>query len=442
MEGSRGLSRQSELPSSDWSSQVMRQEDEQASSSSLLCKYRDAINELKGSLYGTISQKEKEMIILRIRECNRNFSLSLRDVKKQVQGAKNAVDRTELARQNLLYEKRHYEQNIKDTRTHESLYLTIPLDNDNNDDGELNEHERMLRSLQRELEERKRMADELKSKQESLDLAKSRLVLKRKEMEKLRDQLDSIIKSAEPFNNTHSRLFADLLKANAMSVDEISTNNRNIEQESIEKLLQAIIAFCEGNVGCRVTFYEELEAGEEMEDLLDDDRADSSRDSPGPDHVHSHSRFSSHAGGDNRSRKYTKRHIRLDVNIEREVAASLYFYYLNGVMVVTIDLTGRSLDVAETESFLLGLKLAPELLLTVPNPLVIPGEMGAIPFRWLQSASGLLDGWDSSLSDSLEVISKFIASIKDTFTTAVSDSKGDSSPITTDDAFTMQLDTE
>jgi hypothetical protein len=373
------------------------------SSEAVATRFRVALSELRAvkvdSLNDVSARKRLNMMLLELREANRAMSLLVRGRKKVLQGAKNALDRAELSRQNLLYEKRHLEATIEDTRLHDSRYLTISMEEDPAV-MDLNEHDLMLHRLQVELETRKRLSENLKSKQDSLELSRSRLVLKRKELEKLRDQLENIIKAAEPFLNTHGKFFVA---------------ERIVEREPpLTKLGAELLGVMETRSDLQVWRFEELEAGEEEEgeeEHLDDDSSLTRSPAEGVS-ARTHGRFATNIRKINR--RFAHAYILAELALT-EGTARVYFYHndpdaTESLMVMKLELSERDLSRQESESILLSLPLDPILLLTTPHELIVPGEAGHVPFRWLQSLCGLVT--DTSFGDPHKVLDLFFSAIE------------------------------
>jgi hypothetical protein len=313
------------------------------SSEAVATRFRVALSELRAvkvdSLNDVSARKRLNMMLLELREANRAMSLLVRGRKKVLQGAKNALDRAELSRQNLLYEKRHLEATIEDTRLHDSRYLTISMEEDPAV-MDLNEHDLMLHRLQVELETRKRLSENLKSKQDSLELSRSRLVLKRKELEKLRDQLENIIKAAEPFLNTHGKFFVA---------------ERIVEREPpLTKLGAELLGVMETRSDLQVWRFEELEAGEEEEgeeEHLDDDSSLTRSPAEGVS-ARTHGRFATNIRKINR--RFAHAYILAELALT-EGTARVYFYHndpdaTESLMVMKLELSERDLSRQESES--------------------------------------------------------------------------------------------
>lgn len=430
---------------SDWTAAVMRSE-------SAATEFRSAVADLKGYIRQVLRPTEHStqdetpcnvhMTLLRLREYNRNMSLGLKSKKKRVQFFKNALDRTELSRQNIMYEKEHIEATIEDTRRHESLHLSIPLAEEDEQKGEErtgsvdsdnDEHQKMLSRLGRELDERRRLSDALKASQENLELAKSRLVLKKKELEKVRDQLDGIIRSTEPFISSHSRLFVEIQKQQAQ-LDEASVEMSD-GVAPLEKLSELLLSHADTHhTKVQVCVFEGLEAGKELAYVDGDDyrhgqnhsrangSGDGDEDEDGsvsisfeslPKEKHAHSRFATHSNS--RNRRFSFHYLRVDLCESSIPSCYLYFYHvvpedLDSPIVVRIEIPERDLGKGEAEALLLTLDLETSFLLTVPHELVVPGESGHVPFLWLQAVSGLLH--EDSFADSNFIIDRFYSAVQ------------------------------
>jgi hypothetical protein len=353
--------------------------------------FKEAINELKQIDNVQTERRKVALLLLRLREYNRAMSFLLRSRRKRVLGAKSAIDRTELTRQNLLYERQHLEATIEDARRHESLYLTVPLEDGDPVETQLcTEHEMMIHRLRHELETRKRMADRLKAGQDSLELARSRLVLKRKELEKLRDQLEMVIKAADPFLHSHARFFTDIEKQ-AQEQAEEEEEEESVTNTPLDLLYKHILNFSEARPNIKVYYFEKADGRLESDEPVDIDDDDEASATIGLDDTkvttRSHARFTSHI--QSVTRKYPFPYLAAELDSIR-----LYFYHVDGQnsttpIVVKIEIADRELTAAEAESLLLTLDMDAALLLTVPNEAIVIGEAGHVPLRWLQSLVGL-----------------------------------------------------
>lgn len=378
--------------------------------------------------------------LLQLREHNRTMSGLQRECKRRVQTAKTALDRTELSRQNLLYERRHLQACIQDARNHPSLYLSIPLEG-----GHVApDHGQMLERLRGELTGRQTLAERLKSSQESLELARSRLVLKQKELERVRDQLSSIIKAADPFLNSHSRLFAELERSASTAAmgDDKHRPNDGQGLRALERLMQHWILFAEGSDGVAVTLFEELEAGEEgghydgmlVYDEEDDLAASLSGEESsigaadeGPGEVGSasgggaggramHARFASLAKRP--ERRFSFAHLMVQISDAMERILKVYFYPVDPtgsssqlLLVVRVECEALgNLSDADAEEWLLALDIDPILKLTIPHEKIVPGEAGHVPFRWIQSLADILP--DASFAEPPLILQKFASALK------------------------------
>lgn len=402
-----------------------------------LGKIKQAIKVLEESTLDTSAKRELNLLLITLRENNRTISLYQRQHKRQVQKIKSVIDEQELSRQGYLYEKNYLLASIADAQKHESLYLTISLPQRQQDEYENNsmfleedESQLMLSRLQTELEERRSLAERLKSSTENLDLAKSRLVLKRKELERLRDQVAFICKASDSLISSNCRLFearqAALarnsmeldsdLAATTASVADVS-GNASVRANPIETLVEALAQFAEKNDFIRLQVFEAEEDPEEGE--FEDDAEKSDVDDAGsPDIViKGHSRLSSHSTA-TQGRRFPFAHIKTDLlfpDSAEKPQCSIYFYSIPSLnpslMLVSIIHEETEMSKGEVESFLLQLKLDNILLLTASHPQIVPGELGALPFRWLQAACGLIP--DRSYSDVDSTLDSFFKAILD-----------------------------
>lgn len=355
---------------------------------------------------------DTKLDLLRLRQSNRAMSQLVRSCKQRVQQTKSALDNVELSRQCLLYQKNHLQATIEDVQRHDSIYLSIPLpsnEDSNLMDLDLDEHGTMLHRLKTELEQRKQLSEQCKSKQESLELAKGRLLLKKKELEKVRDQLDSIIKTSEPLLNSHSRILADLIKREqeqeaAQSAPLPTKNHVN----PLGLLHEQLCKYSENDTLVTVQYLDEIEPGEEFSDVEDSEGIYT----PTADGT---ARFYHRFGASEnvQNRKYSFAHILLKLKDESGMSLADLFFFLiaDGSLAVTlIEPASYELLKAEQESFLLSLPLDPALLLTVSHESIVPGESGFVPFRWLQALTKLTNS--ESFGEPQVIISNFVASIR------------------------------
>ncbi|PLW20706.1 hypothetical protein PCANC_07412 [Puccinia coronata f. sp. avenae] len=174
----------------------------------------------------TITQKDPEETILddlvsdqdlillaaplfaRMKSINRSSSSMLSSFKSQTQKVRNQVDQIHLDLQNLIYERRHLEKEIKKCQEFESEYQNISIHSleeyfernpDDNRDGmdEIDPHELMIKRLKFELSERKRFEAEKKELlQKKLKLSKENDEKKSK-LDELEKQLDRFVVTAK-----------------------------------------------------------------------------------------------------------------------------------------------------------------------------------------------------------------------------------------------------
>lgn len=426
----------------------------------------------EGLLFDLATRKrELHLSLVRLRSVNRELALQVRSRKRRVQQVKSVIDRDELIRQTLLYQKNHLQATIEDTRQHPSLYASIievgetaggmGTDSDVSMSieapNEQEQHQTRLHKLRRELEMRRALSDGLKARVESLELAKSRLVLKRKELERLRDQLEGIIKASDPLAHSQARLFAELTAARQqMSADDQSGKEDDDQMgmgRAMERLGQQLTSFVEGRHDMNVFSFEEVELGEEPieeeatseqrsedEPPIDltaarDENADGEADGDEETRSgeHHHGRFASHhvraSGSGGRRRRYDHAHILMEITRQQQSEGGdttdmgstdepirIIFVPIDGEQAIGLQLDmsdGDSKSAEQIETFLLSLPLEPALLLTVP----LHGEQqprhptGCIPFRWIQCLAGLSSP-DSAFADAQAVLHAFLMAIK------------------------------
>lgn len=437
-------------------------------------EYHALLKQLQGWIREGLATRKRELhlSLVRLRSVNRELALQVRSRKRRVQQAKSIIDRDELIRQTLLYQKNHLQATIEDTRQHPSLYASIIEDEEGTGEvgtdsdasmsmsieapDEPGQHRMRLQKLKRELEMRRTLSDGLKARVESLELAKSRLVLKRKELERLRDQLEGIIKASDPLAHSQARLFAELTAARQQTFTEEQLGREDDEmgmRRAMERLGQQLNCFVEGRQDMAVFSFDEVELGEEptegettferqSEDEASIDsttarnentegEADGDEGARGGEHHHG--RFASHhtnvGGSRGRRRRRDQAHILLEMSRQPSEGGGdmdtgatdepirIIFVPMAGELLIGLQLDlgeGDSRSAEQIETFLLSLPLEPALLLTVP----LQGEQqlrhsaGCIPFRWIQCLAGLAAP-DSAFADVQAVLHAFLMAIKD-----------------------------
>lgn len=437
----------------------------------LINNFRSELNSLKEQLlfrsnssdFDSGHHRAMSLSLLRIREYNRHLSLYIRDCKKRVQSDKNTVDKAELSHQSALYERRHLLASIEDARRHESLYIKILQLANTNDSIASFSHMDILNMLNQELTERKAMTEQLKSKTGELELAKSRIVLKRKELERIRDQLDTILKSTESFNISHARLFASLQKkeqeealraavAASMPLRRSSSSHNNLvavlpqhNSDAILKVYQLLQDYSSNNEAISVELISPIttslsinttseldqfhgELGEVIEDQEEEEGAitinEESSDSESKAH---RSRFEKlnitlpiKLSDDSSSITTTNTaqmiklwigtvHLLIHHAIPDDFTSPLVIGLIPPEEHSTIaDVFGvKHMSNKQKESFLLTLPFnEPSMRLTLAHDSIIPEQSGTMPFRWLQCLGGIYS--DHSFEDSTQILRDFV----------------------------------
>lgn len=159
-------------------------------------------------------ESDQDLILLaaplfaRLKSINRSSSSMLSSFKSQTQKVRNQVDQIHLDLQNLIYERRHLEKEIKKCQEFESEYQNISIHSleeyfernpDDKRDGmdEIDPHELMIKRLKFELSERKRFEAEKKELlQKKLKLSKENDEKKSK-LDELEKQLDRFVVTAK-----------------------------------------------------------------------------------------------------------------------------------------------------------------------------------------------------------------------------------------------------
>ncbi|OAV91916.1 hypothetical protein PTTG_02618 [Puccinia triticina 1-1 BBBD Race 1] len=147
-------------------------------------------------------------LFARLKSINRTSSSMVSTFKSQTQVVRNQVDQIHLDLQNLIYERRHLEKEIKKCQEFESEYQNISIHSleeylernpEDKRDGsdEIDPHELMIKRLKFELAERKRFEAEKKELlQKKLKLSKENDEKKSK-LDELEKQLDRFVVTAK-----------------------------------------------------------------------------------------------------------------------------------------------------------------------------------------------------------------------------------------------------
>jgi len=147
-------------------------------------------------------------LFARLKAINRNSSSMLSTFKSQSHKLRNHVDQIHLDLQNLIYERRHLEKEIKKCQEFESEYQNISIHSleeyfernpeDKRDEPDsIDAHELMIKRLKFELSERKRFEAEKKELlQKKLKLSKENDEKKSK-LDELEKQLDRFVATAK-----------------------------------------------------------------------------------------------------------------------------------------------------------------------------------------------------------------------------------------------------
>ncbi|EFP74088.1 uncharacterized protein PGTG_00044 [Puccinia graminis f. sp. tritici CRL 75-36-700-3] len=147
-------------------------------------------------------------LFARLKSINRSSSSMVSSFKSQTQLIRNQVDQIHLDLQNLIYERRHLEKEIKKCQEFESEYQNISIHSleeyfernpEDKRDGpeEIDGHELMIKRLKFELSERKRFEAEKKELlQKKLKLSKENDEKKSK-LDELEKQLDRFVVTAK-----------------------------------------------------------------------------------------------------------------------------------------------------------------------------------------------------------------------------------------------------
>lgn len=335
------------------------------------------------------SKRSRDLLLLKLREGNRNLSLHQRACKKQVQTARSIVEKLELSRQGYLYEKNHLLASIEDARRHDSLYRQIPIALDEDAINQGIQHDTVIAQLKCELEKRKALADKLKSSNENLELARSRLVLKRKELERLRDHVSSVCKAAEVLINSNARLFEARQASKAQNAMEVTSTTSTAP---MDVLSERLALFAESHDYIRLQIFE----GEEMPEEGEFEEGEEPGIGDGEEsETKGHTRFSTSHHASAIKRFISAAYIRVDIlkTDLSECLCSCFFYQSssNGTIAMAIELTGdgdeenqpSSVSSSSSSSILFSLSL--QLDTTNSNGSVEPDVHGGMAFAWLQS---------------------------------------------------------
>ncbi|KAI7959151.1 hypothetical protein MJO28_002942 [Puccinia striiformis f. sp. tritici] len=168
---------------------------------------------LEGNLFNE-PESDQNLILLaaplfaRLKFINRNSSSMVSNFKSQTQKVRNQVDQIHLDLQNLVYERRHLEKEIKKCQEFESEYQNISIhsleeyfernpEDKREEPDAIDPHELMIKRLKFELSERKRFEAEKKELlQKKLKLSKENDEKKSK-LDELEKQLDRFVVSAK-----------------------------------------------------------------------------------------------------------------------------------------------------------------------------------------------------------------------------------------------------
>ncbi|POW09877.1 hypothetical protein PSTT_06535, partial [Puccinia striiformis] len=168
---------------------------------------------LEGNLFNE-PESDQNLILLaaplfaRLKFINRNSSSMVSNFKSQTQKVRNQVDQIHLDLQNLVYERRHLEKEIKKCQEFESEYQNISIhsleeyfernpEDKREEPDVIDPHELMIKRLKFELSERKRFEAEKKELlQKKLKLSKENDEKKSK-LDELEKQLDRFVVSAK-----------------------------------------------------------------------------------------------------------------------------------------------------------------------------------------------------------------------------------------------------
>lgn len=371
----------------------------------IISDLRRNVNLLRGCVNRDASLEfNVDLCLLKLREGNRLLSNLILCKKKRAYKAKHALEKIEGPRQHAIYQKYVVQQTIDQVKHHPSLYMSIPLEdestttttttNDMEIDDSQPEHDQMLYCLQRELDSRKAMNDRLKASQDARELTRSRLVLKRKELEKLRDQIEGIIKSADPLAHTHQRLFHELRQRKEIGESPPNIPTQDDTLNPIMVLFEKLSKWAEGQEGVQGKIVEELEPGED-DSLLDDRREcnDSDLDEEVTSAVddnqenvsHSHARFSSTSNRFNH-RKFSRSYIQVTV----EDHITIYIYETDGIMVAQLESSIEQVKWSNLEDpghWLTQIVTRPDE--EASERLNLDQELQPMAFLWLQCLSGL-----------------------------------------------------
>lgn len=385
-----------------------------------------------------------DLCLLKLREGNRLLSNLILCKKKRSHQAKLTVEKLDGPRQCLIYQQQDVERSIDEARHHPSLYLSIPLEDDKANhtgvhDMEIDEEERsipiddehtkMLRRLQRELEGRKALSERLKASQDARELARSRLVLKRKELEKLRDQIENIIRAADPLCHTQQRLFSEL-KQRAERIESPITDTGNaleitsdqIKQNPLTVLFEKLTQWSEGQDYIQIQYHDEIEPGEDIIDNYGGEEEEEDRDSEtggarsipeaSQETIHRGMRLCDRFESSSRnllSRRYSIAHVLITINQKVNVS----IYQSGSILMAQLESIRESdQNMTWDELFSHLSNLDPALQETVPMDESKIGRGSNIrAFTWLQCLAGIIPSRDPYLNID-DVLNVFFSSIR------------------------------
>jgi len=146
---------------------------------------------------GPLDKKENALWILTLRDLNRRACLEVKAARKEAQERKALCEQAELEHSKIQHEEGVLRRNLEESLNYSPLYLKIV---------EESSHETIVTKLKSELSHRRLLVEKVRTAKAELDLARSKLSLKRKELERMHEQLGGFLKAADPFVISHQRL--------------------------------------------------------------------------------------------------------------------------------------------------------------------------------------------------------------------------------------------
>jgi regulator of replication initiation timing len=227
-------------------------------------------------LKGGIVPQQRRIILLHLRQLNRQLYQSLIGARRQLGDLKNSLDSLDTSLVALRYERRHLHSQIEACQDTTHLYTSIELEAAA-DDALENGHEAMQLRLQRELEQRQSLQGHLdrllKSKQE----AERSLTSRKRRLEELRSNLQQMLKGSKAVAVASKFDWEALKRAQreAEMIDSMASGNDRQEGKdnlsALTDLYERLVVFVSERPEFRLRFF--AEAAIHIAEDGDDDAA-------------------------------------------------------------------------------------------------------------------------------------------------------------------------